>query len=163
VLGTDGEPDTCAQPNPQEGQPQAIAAAKRAFDAGIRVYVVSVGNDVGAQHLQDMANAGSGVPVGGQENTDYFVALNPQELVDAFGTIIGGVAGCVFTIDGNVDTAKASQGKVALDGRELEYGSEWKIIDGRSFEVLGDACETIKNGQLHHVSAAFPCGVITID
>ena len=26
ILATDGEPDTCAEPNPQNGQPEAIAA-----------------------------------------------------------------------------------------------------------------------------------------
>ncbi len=163
VLGTDGEPDTCAEPNPQNGQDESIAAAQRAFDAGIRVYVVSVGDDVGEAHLQDMANAGAGLPVGGTDNAEYFVALNPQELVDAFGTIVGGVAGCVFTINGEVDPAKASLGLVALDGDELEWGVDWEMLDGKTFEVYGEACEIIKDGSLHHVSAAFPCGTIIIE
>lgn len=169
VLGTDGEPDSCAIPNPENEQQAnqtrqlSLDAAKRAFDAGIRVYVVSVGDQVGEQHLQDMANAGSGLPVGGTENAEFFVALNPEDLVDAFGTIVGGVAGCVFTINGQVDVAKASQGLVALDGDELEYGSEWTMIDGKTFEILGDKCEIIKDGDLHHVSAAFPCGTIIVD
>jgi hypothetical protein len=169
VLGTDGEPDTCTDANPDTpaGQEAArnlsLAAATRAFDAGIRVYVVSVGDQVGEQHLQDMANAGSGLAVGGTENAEYFVALSPQDLVDAFGTIVGGVAGCVFTINGEVDAAKGSQGLVALDGTELEYGTDWIMLDGKTFEILGDSCEVIKDGSLHHVSAAFPCGVIVID
>ena len=169
VLGTDGEPDTCTDPNPDTPQGLevarnlSLAAATRAFDMGVRVYVVSVGDQVGEQHLQDMANAGSGLPVGGTENAEYFVALNPQDLVDAFGTIVGGVAGCVFTINGQVDTAKASQGYVALDGTELEFGTDWTMLDGKTFEILGDACETIKDASLHHVSAVFPCGVIIID
>lgn len=163
VLGTDGLPDTCEQPNPNMGEAQSIAAAQRAFDAGIRVYVVSVGDDVGADHLQDMANAGSGLPVGGTDNADFFVALNPQDLVDAFDVIVGGVSGCVFTINGEVDPGKASGGHVSLDGTELEFGTEWNMVDGRSFEVLGAACETIKDGDLHHVAAVFPCGVIQID
>jgi hypothetical protein len=169
VLGTDGLPDTCADANPntpaglKAAQDLSLAAAMRAFDMGIRVYIVSVGDQVGAQHLQDMANAGSGLPVGGIENAEYFVALNPQDLVDAFGTIVGGVAGCVFTINGQVDTAKASQGHVALDGTELDFGTDWTMLDGKTFEILGDACETIKDANLHHVSAVFPCGVIIID
>ncbi len=163
VLGTDGEPDTCAEPNPQNGQALSIAAAQRAFDAGIRVYVVSVGDDVGAEHLQDMANAGSGLAVGGTDNAEYFVALDAQDLISAFDTIVGGVSGCVFTINGEVDPAKATSGHVSLDGTELEFGSEWNMVDGRSFEVFGAACEKIKDGQLHHVAAVFPCGVIQID
>ena len=31
ILATDGEPDTCAQPNPQEGQPEALASEHERF------------------------------------------------------------------------------------------------------------------------------------
>jgi hypothetical protein len=163
VLGTDGEPDTCAQPDPENGQPQSIAAAQRAFEAGIRTYVISVGDQVGRDHLQDMANAGTGLAIGGTENATYYVALNPDELVNAFGTIVGGVTGCVFTINGTVDPAKGSEGLVALDGQQLEYGTDWVMLDGKTFEVLGAACDTLQNGDLHHVAAVFPCGEIIID
>ncbi len=163
VLGTDGLPDTCEQPNPNMGEAVSIAAAQRAFEAGIRVYVVSVGDDVGADHLQDMANAGAGLAIGGMDNAEFFVALNPQDLVDAFDVIVGGVSGCVFTINGEVDPGKAASGHVSLDGVELDFGTQWNMVDGRSFEVLGAACETIKDGELHHVAAVFPCGVIQID
>ena len=169
VLGTDGQPDTCTDPNPDGDAAQTVAdnlslaSATAAFAAGIRVYIISVGDQVGAQHLQDMANAGAGLPVGGTENAEFFVALNPQDLVDAFGTIVGGAAGCVFTINGQVDTAKAAQGLVSLDGNPLEFGVEWTMLDGKTFEILGGACDTIKDASLHHVSAVFPCGVIIVD
>lgn len=163
VLGTDGEPDTCAVPNPSNGQPESIAAAQRAFDNGIRTYVISVGDDVGESHLQDMANAGAGLAIGGMDRATYYRALSPDDLVNAFGTIVGGVTGCIFTINGEVDPAKAAQGLVALDGRELTHGSEWVMLDGKTFEVLGGACDIIQDGNLHHVSAAFPCGVIVVD
>src|SRR5258707_665443 len=61
VLATDGEPDTCEEPNPQNGGPAAIAAASTAFSAGIHTYVLSVGGDV--RSAQQMANAGAGLPV----------------------------------------------------------------------------------------------------
>jgi hypothetical protein len=40
---------------------------------------------------------------------------------------------------------------------------EWRMIDGKTFEVLGAACDTIQDGDLHHISAVFPCGVIIVD
>jgi hypothetical protein len=163
VLGTDGEPDTCAVPNPSNGQPEAIAAAQGAFADGIRTYVISVGDDVGESHLQDMANAGVGLPINGTENATYYRALSAEDLINAFGAIVGGVTGCVFTINGEVDPAKAAQGLVALDGRALNHGSEWRMLDGKTFEVLGGACDTIQDGDLHHVSAAFPCGSVVVD
>ncbi len=169
VLGTDGLPDTCADPasntptTEEIARNVSLAAAERAFDAGIRTYIVSVGNDVGTPHLQDMANAGSGLPVGGTDNAEFFVANSPDELVTAFGTIVGSVAGCLFTINGEVDVAKAAQGLVSLDGTPLDFGSEWIMLDGKTFEVLGAACDTIQDGALHHISAVFPCGVIIVD
>lgn len=163
ILGTDGEPDTCAQPNPQNGQQEALDAARRAFSDGIRTFVISVGDEVGADHLQDMANAGVGKGNNPMIDAPYYVANNPDQLVEAFNTIIGGVKGCVFTINGEVDPAKGVQGMVAIDGDELDYGTEWRMIDGKTFEVLGQACETIEDGDLHHISAVFPCGVVVIE
>ena len=61
IVATDGEPDRCEEFNPQNGQGEAIAAVTRAFDAGVRTFIVSVGEGVvSQQHLQDMANTGLG-------------------------------------------------------------------------------------------------------
>jgi nitric oxide reductase activation protein len=43
VLATDGEPDTCAEPNPQNGQEEAVAAVEAAFAEGIETRIISVG------------------------------------------------------------------------------------------------------------------------
>jgi hypothetical protein len=63
VLATDGEPDNCTNVNPQCGQDTSIAALQAAQAAGIRTFVVGIGSEIGARHLQDIANAGSGQPV----------------------------------------------------------------------------------------------------
>jgi hypothetical protein len=83
LLVTDGNPDRCGEADPQCGQDDAIAAVQAAFAAGITTYVVGIGdvatasNDpnvsgcwgrCGALHLQDLANAGVGLPV--LRNTD---------------------------------------------------------------------------------------------
>jgi nitric oxide reductase activation protein len=51
VLITDGEPDTCSEPDPQNGQEQALQAAQEAHQRGIEMYVVGVSSDVGVSHL----------------------------------------------------------------------------------------------------------------
>lgn len=170
VLATDGEPDTCQIPDPSNqteadiARQESLDATSRAFDKGIRTFVISVGDDVGAQHLQEMANVGQGKqPNETMDPAAYYVALNPDELVGAFSTIVGGAAGCIFTINGEVDPAKAQQGLVSLDGTPLEQGTDWVMLDSKTFEVLGDACERVQDGDLHHISAVFPCGVIVID
>ena len=80
LLVTDGNPDRCSEPDPQCGQDDAIAAVQAAYAAGITTYVVGIGevlasNDengcwgrCGPLHLQDLANAGLGLPV--VRNTD---------------------------------------------------------------------------------------------
>jgi hypothetical protein len=78
VLVTDGIPNTCQTVDPQCGQDQAIFAVQQAHEAGITTYGLGIGNltsvngntgcdpliaRCGADHLQDLANAGLGLPV----------------------------------------------------------------------------------------------------
>lgn len=160
VLATDGEPDTCAVPNPQNGQPEAIQAAQAAYAAGIETYIISVGDQVSLGHLQDMANAGKGVAVGGSQNEPYYQALDQQALYDAFQTIINGVRSCVLKLNGTVDPANASKGQVTLDGKPLGYEDPdgWKLNSPSEIELLGAACDLIKEGD-HSLTINFPCGV----
>jgi hypothetical protein len=160
VLCTDGEPDTCAQPNPQEGQPEAIAAAQAAFTAGIRTYILSVGNEVGEQHQRDMANAGVGLPIGGAEQAPFYTANDPAELVAKFDEIVRGIRTCTFELDGNVNLDEASTGEVRLNGTLLTYGADWQMIDEDTLELLGDACDTFLDTDVVVLEAEFPCGVI---
>ncbi len=160
VLATDGEPDTCAVPNPQNGQPESIKAAQDAFKAGIETYVISVGQGVSLNHLQDMANAGKGLPVGGAQNATYYQANNQSALVSAFNEIIYGVRSCKFTLDGQVEASEAGKGTVLLDGKPLTYNDPngWKLNPPSEVEITGTACDTIKSGD-HKVAIDFPCGV----
>ncbi len=161
VLATDGEPDTCAVPNPQNGQPESIKAAQDAYGQNIKTFVISVGSEVSDGHLQDVANAGAGLPVGGAEKAKFYKALDPQALVDAFDAIINGVRSCVLKLNGTVDVESAAAGKVSLDGMVLGYNDAngWRLNAPDEIELLGTSCETIKNGD-HLISVEFPCGIV---
>ncbi|MET0793464.1 MAG: vWA domain-containing protein [Polyangiaceae bacterium] len=72
LLVTDGDPDTCAVRDPQCGQDDSIKAVQDAYAAGIGTFVIGIGDIVGStdtsmrvgkDHLQDLANAGTGQPV----------------------------------------------------------------------------------------------------
>jgi hypothetical protein len=162
VLATDGEPDRCAEPELQDGQALSIAAAQACFDAGIRMFILGVSSDVGAPHLQDMANAGAGLEVGGPELEPYFTATDAGQLADAFTTILGGLRSCTFTIDGTVDLEVADQGEVRLNGRLLTYGDEdgWRLVDGQTLELTGDACDEFRFTANVDLAATFPCGAV---
>lgn len=164
VLATDGEPDTCDRPNPQQGQPQAIAAAQAAYAEGIRTFIIGVGeaggDGVTDAHLQDMANAGAGLPIGGTENAPFYRTLDPEALLEAFDDIINGVRSCTITMDGSVTEQNAPRGTVTLDGQELLFGDPngWRFQPPDQIEVLGTACETVQDGE-HDLKITFPCEV----
>jgi hypothetical protein len=159
ILATDGEPDTCDQPNPQLGQGLAVAAAEAAFDSGIETRVISVGDDVGASHLQDMANAGRGLSIDGPDNATYYQALDAEALAGAFDDIIADAVSCTFSVEGSVDLTQACSGEVVLDGQALDCGNEWEMVDESTLELVGEACATLKDGQNHTVEASWTCGV----
>lgn len=157
VLATDGEPDTCEEPDPQNGQAEAVLAAQNAYDLDIRTFVVSVGEDVSAAHLQEMANAGAGKdPADMTDPEPFYRALDPGELVDAFKQIIADFVTCEFTLEGEI-VGDPCEGTVMVDGRELECGTEWDAPTPTTIELLGGVCDLIKDGEEHTIEVVFPC------
>ncbi|HSN96740.1 MAG TPA: hypothetical protein VLS89_00535, partial [Candidatus Nanopelagicales bacterium] len=150
------------QPDPQNGQAESVAAAQNAFAQGIPIKVISVGADTSQTHLQDMANAGAGLPVGGAQSAPYYLALDQQALIGAFNDIIYGVRSCVVDLDGTLSPEDAMQGHVLLDGVELSLDDPngWRFIPPDQVELLGDACQAIQSGD-HALEVKFPCGVVT--
>jgi hypothetical protein len=166
VLATDGAPDSCSIPNPANAteaaatQLEATNAAEAAFALGISTYVISVGDDVAATHLQDMANAGQGLTIGGATNATYYQALNSAALITAFDDIINGVRSCVLTLDGSVGDGGEASGSVSIDNQVLQAGVDWRLNDPSTIEILGSACDGLLAGGEHQVSATFECGVL---
>jgi hypothetical protein len=161
VLATDGEPDTCVDADAHNGATNALAvqAVQAAYRAGIRTEVISVGNEVGQQHLQDLANAGNG----GNGGTAYR-ALDAQALVSAFDTIIGGVVSCEFVLNGQVQAGKEARGKIRLGAQSLVYNSPdgWILTAPNRLLLQGAACTEVKKAK-EPLHIEFPCdGFISI-
>lgn len=165
ILATDGEPDTCAQPNPQEGQPEALAAAERAYRAGIRTFIISVGEGtISAEHLQDMANAGLGREAG-DPDAEYWEAGDDEGLRTALRDIVGGELSCVVTLEGRIQNLdQACSGEVRLNGTVLPCDDPdgWRAIDETHIELRGAACDTLQSGPGVTLEATFPCDIILI-
>jgi hypothetical protein len=162
VLATDGEPDTCAVPNPEKGQAQAIAATQLAFARGIPTMVIGITTDVSREHLQDMANAGAGLPIGGTEKARFFSVDDRKGLKGAFDTFVKNATECAFKLSGRV--LDSSQGTVKIIGEEgfLTRASSdgWQVLDEDTLVIYGAACEKLKNNRDTRLEVTFPCNVV---
>lgn len=163
VLATDGNPDNCVDPDAHDlgSQQMSELQVQNAYGAGIKTIVLSVGDDVAEPHLQRLANAGVGLPMN-TGTAPYYVATSPAQLVDAFDEIIRGTRVCTFTLEGNVDLAKAPDADVELNGMPLEYGTDWRMVDENTLELLGAACEQFLETDEVVLTGEFPCGAVVL-
>jgi hypothetical protein len=160
VLATDGEPNTCTSiTDNRVGRTRSEEEISKAFDAGIQTFVISVGNDVGEDHLRRIANLGQGFPVDDQTER-FYPASDPSELADAFSTIINGIRACTFDLNGKVDRNSASAGRVTVDGTQLTYNDPngWHLNGDGQVVVDGEGCQKIQ-ASAQGIDIWFPCGV----
>jgi hypothetical protein len=162
ILATDGDPDTCEDPdaNDDEGsKARSVAAVKAAYADGISTHVISVGDEVTASHLKDLAVAGAG----DDPAAEAYTALDTQGLVRAFDEIIGSVRTCDFTLQGTVEADDAARGTVLLDGTALVFGDPngWVMPNESTVRLQGAACDAVQ-ADASGVSMSFPCDAIRI-
>src|SRR6478735_4793166 len=154
LLVTDGNPDTCAQPNPDEGQPQAVAAAQRAYAAGIDLYVLGISNGIAGENLQQIANAGLGRPIDLVYRVDMGAAQPFQASDDVLGLtiqladLLNRIPLCEVRLQRDVSVGELSTAKVVLDGQPLSnsFSDGYVLRDARHLAIVGKACEAIKAG-----------------
>jgi hypothetical protein len=196
LLVTDGNPNTCQIVDPQCGQDLSIKAVQDAYAQDIKTFVVGIGEVIagnvgcepawgrcGPDHLQDIANAGLGLPVeappeqfvwqscadrygrvlqgtymaGAGGDAKYYTATNQAELTTAIQGLLNSVLSCTVEMNARV-TGNAALGQVAVNGSSVGYQDPngWQLeADTYSVTLNGAACETFKaTGELH---IAFPC------
>ncbi|MEI9952878.1 MAG: vWA domain-containing protein [Pseudomonadota bacterium] len=154
LLVTDGNPDTCAQPNPDEGQPQAVAAAQRAFESGIELYVLGISNGIAGQNLQQLANAGLGRPIDLVWGVDadaaqpFQASENVQGLTAQLSDLLNRIPLCEVRLQRDVALDEVSRSQVLLDGQPLGYSAldGYVLKDSRHLAIVGKACAAIKAG-----------------
>ncbi|HEX4419488.1 MAG TPA: VWA domain-containing protein [Kofleriaceae bacterium] len=157
VLATDGLPNDC---NGGKSYQPSIDAATAAYAAGIKLYLLAIGNQISDDFRIPVANAGQGVQAG-QPNATSYTGTNPTELAAAFQTIIGGAVSCDLKLSGQVDSTAGQGGTVTLNGTNLTYGTDWTLdMDGVTIHLLGTACNTLKTTTNPTVDATFSCGAV---
>jgi hypothetical protein len=169
VLATDGLPQTCdtlATAGDSVGEAATIESVQKAYDNGIVTFVVGVGDEITAEHLQKVANTGAGLPPEGSENAVYYQSETENTLVDAMSGIITEESrSCIYELNGKgVIEGQEGRGSILLDGTPLEMGNTengWRLKSQSEFELLGKACDDIQFGE-HHLEADFPCETIVL-
>ncbi len=172
ILATDGNPDTCALPeqggfgskNSRIATARSIEALKRAYDQGIRTYVLAVAGeaDLAQSHVNDLANAGVGDPAGpGVKSAPSYRVDNDQGLRDALRSIVTGELSCDVRLEGKV-TGDACLGTVTLQGTAIPCSGDsgWSLIDESTIRLQGGACDALKQGQV--LNASFPCNAVIL-
>ena len=176
VLATDGEPNSCVSPNPNDSHnPQysralAVSAAANARAAGMDLFVLWVGeltSSATRNHIQEVANEGIGLAANGsQGDAQFWEGTDPQDLEDEFRDIVGASISCEVQIDKPFDDVQLAcqQGDVRLNGTPLDCPGDWRVKPGvdNVIELLGGACDTFKSGS-STFTAAFPCGAIVVE
>lgn len=153
LLVTDGDPDTCAQPDPQNGQQEALDGATRAHTAGIDFYVLGVSQDISGDNLQQLANAGQGKRLDARWGVDadaarpYQASSSVAELTQQLQQILERVPLCEVQLEREVDAAELRAGSVTLDGMRLQLNAPdgYRMKDARRLEIVGTACEGLKS------------------
>ncbi|HVJ94040.1 MAG TPA: hypothetical protein VM580_29825, partial [Labilithrix sp.] len=147
----------------RDAQDIAVKATQDAYAAGIRTYVIAVGDELLASNQQEIANAGLGHDPNGGSLAPFYRPTDASELSTQLKEIVDGVRSCSFTLNGSVASGKESQGKVSLNGAPLGYGDDngWKLNSPTELEILGTSCKTIKESPNAQIAASFPCGAVT--
>lgn len=152
LLVTDGDPDTCEQPDPEDGQPQAIAGATAAYAAGIDFYVLGVSSDISGDKLQQLANAGQGKPLDAvfgvtpDAAEPFQASASVEGLSLQLRDILARVPLCEVALSRSVGLGEVSQGEVSLDGELLSLGNPdgFRLKDQNHLEVVGKGCERLR-------------------
>lgn len=171
ILATDGEPDTCSQPNPQNGQEESLQAVEAAFTAGIPTFVIGVG--ISSGHFQELANVGQGLARNEPMATraQFFSANDVTALNTALSGILRDRISCDVTLNGSVPAGEEDTGTVILQapgGNQTlpldadENGNGWILLNPTTIRLNGDACDTWKDGE-SELDINFPCGTIIFE
>jgi von Willebrand factor type A domain len=200
LLVTDGNPNTCGALDPQCGSDESIKAVQDAKALGIGTFAVGIGDIVqanvgcevawgrcGPLHLQDLANAGQGLPVaappdqlryqactptqmlaatyaGATETpgmAPFYTAANATELETAIKGLLNSVASCTYDMNATV-VGNAALGTVLVNGMPVTYNDPngWKLEDNKTQVTLqGTACDAFKAMPGSKLDVTFPCKV----
>lgn len=161
ILATDGEPNTCADSSDNAGgRDESLTAAQNAYTAGVEMFILSVGSgNISQNHLQDLANAGVGLPQNATPPAPFYEPNDPAALQAAFDTIIGQVLSCTVKVNGTLAEDAAGFASVYVDGDLVPNDAinGWKWVNSNTIQLMGTTCDLVQQGGQHAVAVEYPC------
>lgn len=137
----------------------SILAVKALADAGTDVYVIGIpGTELFAGVLNQMAAVGGAA----QENaeTSYYKVDDLDALAGLFKEIAGNLVSCSFTLG----DAPETQGMTNVYFDEVVVPQDaqngWVWVDGDTIEIVGSACEQLKDGQVKDIQFVSGCPTV---
>ena len=163
VLATDGDPDTCADPD-SNGQDR-VQGAVRAGRWSTRSQATSRPS-CSASATRSPSRTSSGWPTRASARISTPAPRRSTSPTTRPSSprrstrIIRGVRSCEITLDQPVDMGRAEEGTVTLNGNDLDFGSDWELTGDTTINLLGSACDEFLNTDAVQLSASFPCGIV---
>ncbi len=167
ILCTDGNPNSCAaaqspttggDPPPEFDGP--IQQVTTGYSQGIKTFIISLASEGPEyeQHLADLAEIGN-------PGTPAFSPDTRNALVAKMEELVGGALGCQVTLNGKVTRGQECTGSVQLNGRELTCNGDdgWRLVDERTIELVGAACDSFMTDPTAILEAGFPCDVFDVE
>jgi len=162
VLATDGAPNcnpnvSCGGSAPESclDRQQAIMAVSAFAEAGVQVYVVGIPGSEGAADVLDELALAGGAP---QLAPPFYYKVGD---FDDLGAVLGSIAARVISCEFDLVQPPPDEGytNVYLDQKVLPYDSVdgwiWKAPS--VIELVGEACQKLKNGQVRQVQIVSGC------
>ncbi|MFT3692256.1 MAG: VWA domain-containing protein [Kofleriaceae bacterium] len=148
VIVTDGVANSCGGGG--DGT-NAVTDTTTLYADGVTTYIIGYGNL--GNWGQNMANAG----VGGSGGTLY-TANDAAGVKTNYQTIFDLIIDCKLETDQAIDINGASSDTLSMDGTALVSGTDWKIVDDHTIQLIGTACTNYKAATTAPTFTASICG-----
>jgi len=156
LLATDGAPGGCGAGGGETG---VIDATREAFAAGVRTYVIGVGDETSETHLQRVANAGIDA---GEADARFWVGRSPAHLLEALEEATERAVNCYAVLSAPItDLSRACEIGLTFDDEPVACGDlvdGYRFPDARHVELYGAACDALRDGRRMALDA--PCDLL---
>lgn len=141
VLLTARNPDTCDDPNPQDGALEAEMAVEAAYQAGVGTRLITLGN-VATAYAQALANVGVGLQAQGVDMAPWSSPDDLDQLIADLDATLTSLRSCSFTLAQPLVPEGEQACSLEFDGQllTLDDPDGWSVDSGATLLLQGAAC-----------------------